>query len=166
LHPTEIYSFGITPWHQGMVIVWHEIDPARSWLTVGYDEGRKPLPVNGNPSLGVTNSPPFGSGHHDVGIMASADGTDEALRPIGNGSLGAVSACDFRGCGFNDGRNPGTRQSHVAPRRGGTTQSGEHGLGREASRLGATAPKQPPHSRVSSAGRNKISRSPIIVLLV
>jgi hypothetical protein len=45
LHPSEIYSFGITPWHQGMVIVWHvgsrqsrgfaakhEIDRARSWL--------------------------------------------------------------------------------------------------------------------------------------
>jgi len=75
----EIDVLGITSRHQGMVIDWHEIDPARSWLTVGYDEGRKPQPVNGNPSLGVTNSPPFGSGHHDVGIMASADGTDEAL---------------------------------------------------------------------------------------
>jgi hypothetical protein len=49
--------------------------------TVGYDEGRwsKALPVNGNQSLGVTNSPPLGSGHHHVGIMASADGTDEAI---------------------------------------------------------------------------------------
>jgi hypothetical protein len=61
------------------MIVWHEIDPARSWLTVGYDEGRKALPVTGNQSLGVSNSPPMGSGHHHVGIMASADGTDEAI---------------------------------------------------------------------------------------
>jgi hypothetical protein len=76
LHPTEIYSFGITPWHQGMVIVWHEIDPARSWLTVRYDEGRKALPVNGNQSPGVTNSPPLGSGHHHVDIMPSADRTN------------------------------------------------------------------------------------------
>jgi hypothetical protein len=103
LHPTEIYSFGITPWHQGVVIIWHKIDRARSWLTVGYDEGRwrKALPVNRNQSLGVTDSPRLGSGHHYVGIMASADGTGEALRPIGNGSLGVVSACHFGGCGFN-----------------------------------------------------------------
>jgi hypothetical protein len=26
LYPTEIYSFRITPWHQGVVIVWHAID--------------------------------------------------------------------------------------------------------------------------------------------
>src|SRR6516164_36716 len=51
----------------------------RGWLTVGYDEGRKALPVNGNHSLGVTPSPPLGSGHHHVGIMASTDRTDEAL---------------------------------------------------------------------------------------
>ena len=81
LHPTEIYSFGITRWHQGVVIIWHKIDRARSWLTVGYDEGRwrKALPVNRNQSLGVTDSPRLGSGHHHFGIMASADGTDEAL---------------------------------------------------------------------------------------
>jgi hypothetical protein len=79
LHPTEIYSFGITPWHQGVVIIWHAIDCARSWLTDGYDEGRKALPVNENQSLGVTNSPPLGSGHYHIGIMASADGTDEAI---------------------------------------------------------------------------------------
>jgi hypothetical protein len=59
-----------------MVIVWHEIDPARSWLTVRYDEGRKALPVNGNQSPGVTNSPPLGSGHHHVDIMPSADRTN------------------------------------------------------------------------------------------
>jgi hypothetical protein len=28
------------------MIVWHGDLHARSWLTVGYDEGRKPLPVN------------------------------------------------------------------------------------------------------------------------
>ena len=77
----EIDVLGITSRHQGMVIDWHEIDPARSWLTVGYDEGRwsKALPVNGNQSLGVTNSLPLGSGHHHVGMMASAYRTDEAL---------------------------------------------------------------------------------------
>jgi hypothetical protein len=45
-----------------------------------------------------------------------------------------------------DGRNLGTRRSRVAPRRGGTTQSGEHA--------------QPTRSRVSSAGRNRLSSSP------
>ena len=49
------------------MIVWHEID------------GRKALPVNEKHSLGVTKSPPLGTGHHHVGIMASANGTDEAL---------------------------------------------------------------------------------------
>ena len=75
--------------------------------------------------------------------------TDEAFRPIGNASLGAVSARHFGGCGFN------SMAANLDAK-----QSGEHGLGREASRLGAIAPKQPLHSRVSSAGRNRISSSP------
>jgi hypothetical protein len=58
-----------------------------------------------------------------------------------------------------DDSDLGTRRSRVAPRK--EARSGEHGLGREASRLGAIAPKQPPHSRASSAGRNRISPSPI-----
>jgi hypothetical protein len=39
----------------------------------------KALPVNRQQSLGVTNSPPLGSDHHYVRIMASADGIGEAL---------------------------------------------------------------------------------------
>jgi hypothetical protein len=44
----------------------------------GYDERRwsETLPVNGNQSLGVTDSPALGSGRHHVRIMASADRTD------------------------------------------------------------------------------------------
>ena len=98
---TEIDVLGITSWHEGVVIIWHGDRNARGWLTSGYDEGRKALPVNGNPSLGVTNSPPLGSGHHHVGIMASADGTDEAIGPIGNGTLGAVSSGHFDGIRLN-----------------------------------------------------------------
>ena len=33
----EIDVFRIPPWHRGMVIIWHVIDHARSWLTSGYD---------------------------------------------------------------------------------------------------------------------------------
>jgi hypothetical protein len=64
-----------------MIIVWHGFDRARSWLTVGYAEGRwsNALPINGNQSLGVTKSPPLGSGHHHVGIMASADQSGTAV---------------------------------------------------------------------------------------
>jgi len=40
LDRTEIDVLGIPSWHRGMVIVWHGIDHARSWLTVGYDEKR------------------------------------------------------------------------------------------------------------------------------
>jgi hypothetical protein len=147
-------------------------------MVEGYDEGRwcKARPVNGNQSLGVTNSPPpagllaepfralraLGSGYHHVSIMASADGANEALRPIENASLGAVSACHFGGCGFNSmAATPAPGEAAWLPRRGGTTQSGEH--------------RQPPHSRVSSAlvpplvsrsdaeaaGRNRISSSPV-----
>ena len=36
----EIDVLGITSWHLRVVIVWHEIDLARSWLTSGYDERR------------------------------------------------------------------------------------------------------------------------------
>jgi hypothetical protein len=41
--------------------------------------GERHPPVNGNRSLSVTNSARVGSRHHHVGIMASADRTEEAL---------------------------------------------------------------------------------------
>ena len=37
---TEIDVLGITTWHRRVVVVWHEIDRARSWLTIGYGDGR------------------------------------------------------------------------------------------------------------------------------
>jgi hypothetical protein len=79
------------------VIVWHELHRARSWLTVGYDEGRKALPVNGNQSLGVTNSPPPGPGHHHVDRAAAAPGTDESLPPLEDARIGTVAACKLGG---------------------------------------------------------------------
>jgi hypothetical protein len=55
LNGTEIDVLGITTWHEWVVIVWaYATNHARSWLMVGYDEGRKALPVNGNQSLGLT----------------------------------------------------------------------------------------------------------------
>jgi len=32
---TEIDVRGITTWHRGVVVVWHEIDRATSWLMSG-----------------------------------------------------------------------------------------------------------------------------------
>ncbi len=81
--------------------------------------------------------------------MASAPRAGEPLTPIGNGSFGAVSSCHFGGVGLNlMVAIPGTRRSRVAPRRGGTTRSGEH--------------VQPQHSRGSSAGRVETSPSAAI----
>jgi len=78
LDRTEVDVLGIPSRHGWVVIVWHVIDRARSWFMAGYDERRwgKTLPVNANQSLGVTDSPPLGSGRHHLRIMASADGTD------------------------------------------------------------------------------------------
>jgi hypothetical protein len=86
--------------HYGVVIVWHRSDRARSWFMVGYDERRwsKTLPVNANQFLGVTDSPPPGSGRHHVRIMASADRTDtlDHWRTLVSGRIGF----HFCGCGF------------------------------------------------------------------
>jgi hypothetical protein len=35
LNGIEIDVLRVTSWHEWVVIVWHEIDGARSWLTVG-----------------------------------------------------------------------------------------------------------------------------------
>ena len=40
LDRTVIDVLGITTWHRRVVVVWHEIDRARSWLTIGYGDGR------------------------------------------------------------------------------------------------------------------------------
>jgi hypothetical protein len=37
---TEIDVLSVMLWHGWVVIVWHAIDRARSWLKTGYDEGR------------------------------------------------------------------------------------------------------------------------------
>jgi hypothetical protein len=68
------------------------------------------------------------AGHHHIDGATPATGTDEPLTPIGNGNVGAVSFGHFGGIRFDlMSAFPGTRRSRVAPRRGGTIRSDEHG---------------------------------------
>jgi hypothetical protein len=84
-------------------------------------------------------SPPLAR-HNHIYIVARTTGTDQPFYANRERSSRGRIDSPFRPDQAQpDGGNSGTRRSRVAPRRGGTTRSGEHGLGREASRLGAIA---------------------------